>query len=192
MASLICSNQWHSQDITDARAQCGHTTFVRNAEVQKHLGMFWGHVIVQCIRHLYGKLAYSERTWLVILWMNKATTVQLVLNTRFAINNDANGISTNDSDGRTRAPVCVPQPGYANGSNYIVENVHLSSNWNRHHTVKKKTWTFAKKGWIYLYHFLSISLDEQQSITGHILLLCKNFTVIVCTKLSYSLFVDML
>ena len=46
------------------------------------------------------------------------------------INNDADGISTNDSDGgarplvvRARAPVCVPQPDYANGSNYIVVNI---------------------------------------------------------------------
>ena len=44
-----------------------------------------------------------------------------------------------------------------------------------------------------LHHFLRISLDEQQSITGHVLLLCKNKTFrltmyrIIYTKLSYSL-----
>ena len=35
-----------------------------------------------------------------------------------------------------------------------------------------------------LHHFLSISLDKQWSITGHTLLLCKNCTIIVCTKLA--------
>ena len=35
-----------------------------------------------------------------------------------------------------------------------------------------------------LHHFLSISLDEQRSITGDTLLLCKICTIIVCTKLA--------
>ena len=30
--------QWRSQDIADARGQHGHTMFVRNSEVKKHLG----------------------------------------------------------------------------------------------------------------------------------------------------------
>ena len=38
------------------------------------------------------------------------------------------------------------------------------------------------KVYITLHHFLSISLDEQWSIMGHILLLHKNCTIIVCTK----------
>ena len=38
--------------------------------------------------------------------------------------------------------------------------------------------------YIILHHFLSISLDEQQSVLGHVLLLCKNCTIIVCTKLA--------
>ena len=40
------------------------------------------------------------------------------------------------------------------------------------------------KVYITLHHFLGISLDEQPSITGHILLLRKNCTQIVCTKLA--------
>ena len=36
-----------------------------------------------------------------------------------------------------------------------------------------------------LHHFLSISLDEQWSITSHVLPLCKNCKIIVYTKLAW-------
>ena len=69
--------QWRSQDIADARAQHGHTTFLYKLlrEVQKHLGGL-GHKLftisqpprsVLKLYHLYGKLVYGERTRLVLL-----------------------------------------------------------------------------------------------------------------------------
>ena len=69
----------------DARAQHGHTTFVRTSaqsteafrvcSPRKYLenftaSQFGSEAILYCrVHHLYGKLAYGEHATLVILWI---------------------------------------------------------------------------------------------------------------------------
>ena len=70
------SMQWRSQDIAFARAQHGHTTFVRTStrSAEAYRGV-WGHPppknlgILQPLRSVqvtYGNLTYDERMRLVI------------------------------------------------------------------------------------------------------------------------------
>ena len=68
--SLGIVTQWHSQDIVVARAQHGHTTFVRTSALsaEAYRGV-WGHpprsvlrpyTVAKC-KSLTAKLAYDER-----------------------------------------------------------------------------------------------------------------------------------
>ena len=74
--------QWRSQDIADARAQHGYTTFVRtsarSAEALGDLGQAPKKILQPpksvLKPYVYGKLACGERMRLIILWIIHSDT----------------------------------------------------------------------------------------------------------------------